>query len=380
MFMGNPSPGGYAGLRFDVSSGQYRLNNYSSPGADNGNSSLVSLPAGYATTQLDPVLILWASATSATIYWDGGNSGALTISNPGFANIDNFTEAYLNSTAATGSITVYAEYFLGTGTPDSTQRAALLTRSQKVEEIAGLTVTRGWALNPAGSAGDSAGSTLAALVGSTALTNYGMLIAADAHPVSRGGGTAVSFAGTIPALNGTVGTSFAAQSPTIASYFSGTLTPFAYTLQSGTLPAGLTLNSSTGVISGTPTTAGTTTGLVIRATDASSNTANSNSFSIVIAPPAATSMTIALKQSDGTTPAASITGIEYAILNAATVAAATAVLDTGTGESTDGSGNLVLDLTGLGLTVGQVRYVVAGKSNGTPGANFDGWQGPATAA
>ena len=56
------------------------------------------------------------------------------------------------------------------------------------------------------------------------------------------------------------------------------------------------------------------------------------------------------------------------------------MLDTGTGESTDGSGNLVLDLTGLGLTVGQVRYVVAGKSNGTVGANFDGWHGPATAA
>jgi hypothetical protein len=195
-----------------------------------------------------------------------------------------------------------------------------------------------------------------------------------------GGGTAVSFTGTIPTLNGTQGTSFAAQSPTIASYFSGSLTPFTYSIFSGTLPAGLSLNSSTGVISGTPTTAGTTTGLVIRATDASSNTANSNSFSIVIAPPAATAMTIALKQSDGTTPAASITGIEYAILNAATVAAATAVLDTGTGESTDGSGNLVLDLTGLGLTVGQVRYVVAGKSNGTAGANFDGWHGPATAA
>jgi hypothetical protein len=96
--------------------------------------------------------------------------------------------------------------------------------------------------------------------------------------------------------------------------------------------------------------------------------------------PAATSITIALKQSNGTTAAASITGIEYAILNAATLGAATAILDTGTGESTDASGNLVLDITGLGLSPGDVRYVVAGKSNGTPGADFDGWQGPATAA
>jgi hypothetical protein len=40
----------------------------------------------------------------------------------------------------------------------------------------------------------------------------------------------------------------------------------------------------------------------------------------------------------------------------------------------------VLDITGLGLVDGNVRYVLAGKSNGTVGADFDGWQGPATAA
>ena len=91
-------------------------------------------------------------------------------------------------------------------------------------------------------------------------------------------------------------------------------------------------------------------------------------------------MTIALKQSDGTTAAASITGIQYAILNASTLATATAILAAGTGESTDASGNLVLDITGLGLTPGQVRYVIAGKSNGTVGADFDGWHGPAVAA
>ena len=192
-----------------------------------------------------------------------------------------------------------------------------------------------------------------------------------------GGSTPIAFTGTIPTLEGTVGAAF---SEDLSSYFSGTETPFAYTVQSGTLPAGLTLNSSTGVISGTPTTPGTATGIVIRGTDATPDTDDSNSFSIDISPAAATSMTIALKQSDGTTAAASITGIEYAILNAATLGAATAILDTGTGESTDGSGNLVLDITGLGLVDGNVRYVLAGKSNGTVGADFDGWQGPATAA
>ncbi|MFN7564995.1 MAG: putative Ig domain-containing protein, partial [Prosthecobacter sp.] len=46
-----------------------------------------------------------------------------------------------------------------------------------------------------------------------------------------------------------------------------TATPFTYTVQSGTLPAGLTLNSSTGLISGTPTSL-TTAIFTIRATDA----------------------------------------------------------------------------------------------------------------
>ncbi len=88
----------------------------------------------------------------------------------------------------------------------------------------------------------------------------------------------VAFAGTVPGQSATVGAAF---SLNLASYYSGTQTPFTYTVQSGALPAGLTLSGST--ISGTPTTAGTISGIVIRATDASSNTANSNSFSITVA-------------------------------------------------------------------------------------------------
>jgi hypothetical protein len=91
--------------------------------------------------------------------------------------------------------------------------------------------------------------------------------------------TAVAFGGTVPAQNATQGVAF---SLPLASYFSGTLTPFAYTLQSGTLPAGLSLNASTGEISGTPTTPGVSSGIVIRATDTGPNTADTNSFSITV--------------------------------------------------------------------------------------------------
>lgn len=52
----------------------------------------------------------------------------------------------------------------------------------------------------------------------------------------------------------------------------------------GSWPAGVTV-SSAGVISGTPTTAGTYTSLQVRATDAGSLTADSNAFTITVAAP-----------------------------------------------------------------------------------------------
>ena len=52
-----------------------------------------------------------------------------------------------------------------------------------------------------------------------------------------------------------------------------------YTLVSGTLPAGLTVSSS-GLISGTPTSSTTVTGLVFGATDANGTTTNSSSITI----------------------------------------------------------------------------------------------------
>jgi hypothetical protein len=52
-----------------------------------------------------------------------------------------------------------------------------------------------------------------------------------------------------------------------SAYWTGGKDPRTYTLRTGTLPAGLSLNSSTGVLSGTPTTQTTATGLVIRCSD-----------------------------------------------------------------------------------------------------------------
>ncbi len=70
----------------------------------------------------------------------------------------------------------------------------------------------------------------------------------------------------------------AAYSQTLAA--TGGLTPYTWSIMSGSLPAGLTLNSSTGVISGTPTATGTSS-FTVRVTDANSKS-TTKTLSIVI--------------------------------------------------------------------------------------------------
>lgn len=95
----------------------------------------------------------------------------------------------------------------------------------------------------------------------------------DAGPVP------ISFNGLVPDQLGTKGIAFGLD---IANHFSGTELPFTYSLPSGTLPSGLTLNGVTGYINGTPTTAEGQAGIVIRGSDLTADSADSNAFSITI--------------------------------------------------------------------------------------------------
>lgn len=63
----------------------------------------------------------------------------------------------------------------------------------------------------------------------------------------------------------------------------GGTAPYTYSIASGSLPTGVTLNSSTGAVSGTPTVNGSFTGIVIRATDAFGLTDDLDSFDLTVA-------------------------------------------------------------------------------------------------
>jgi hypothetical protein len=80
-----------------------------------------------------------------------------------------------------------------------------------------------------------------------------------------------------PVTSASIGAAYTGATPTTTN---GTA-PYTYSL-TGTLPAGLSLNSSTGVISGTPTTIQTASGLVLIVTDANGVAASSSSFSIAV--------------------------------------------------------------------------------------------------
>jgi hypothetical protein len=98
--------------------------------------------------------------------------------------------------------------------------------------------------------------------------------------MARGRGSApptLTVAGT-PVTTATQGSVYAGF--TVAG--SGGTPPYTYSVTAGTLPTGLTLDASSGAVSGTPSGTGTSSGIVLRVTDSLSQTADLASFSIAV--------------------------------------------------------------------------------------------------
>lgn len=87
----------------------------------------------------------------------------------------------------------------------------------------------------------------------------------------------ISFAGTVPSLQTTVGAAFSFD---FAAFFSGNRAPFIYSLASGSLPPGIVFSGS--MLIGTASAAQSLSGLSVVAIDADLNVATSNSFSFSV--------------------------------------------------------------------------------------------------
>jgi len=116
--------------------------------------------------------------------------------------------------------------------------------------------------------------------------------AAGTGSCSTGGTTTITLSPTtLP--NGTVSTAY---SQTITA--SGGTSPYTFAVTAGALPAGLTLNGTTGVLSGTPTAAGTSS-FTVTATDSASHTGN-QPYSVTIGTQATTCSGVSFSIADAT--------------------------------------------------------------------------------
>lgn len=90
-------------------------------------------------------------------------------------------------------------------------------------------------------------------------------------------GNLLAITGT-PVTTATVGVVYAG----FTVIATGGTPPYTYSVASGSLPAGITLNAGSGAVTGTPTVLGTYASIVLRATDAVSATANLAAFTITV--------------------------------------------------------------------------------------------------
>lgn len=217
---------------------------------------------------------------------------------PMSAGTVNFTVTAIDATTGAGApFSVSGTYNLTIGAPTVVVAPAGGIASPAIGTAYSLTFTASGATHPYGFV-ISAGALPAGLSLSSAGVLSGTPTAAGTFNFTVQATDANLFAGTraysftiapptlgvVPATLPT-GTRNVAYSQTVSA--SGGTTPYSFTVTAGALPAGLTLNSTTGVVSGTPTTA-STYHFTITARDSTTGTGapftNSRAYSIPIAP------------------------------------------------------------------------------------------------
>ena len=230
------------------------------------------------------------TTTSATYTAPAASSTALTVT----VTATSVADATKTGTAtiavpAAPSITTSALLAGTVGTAYSATIAGSGGITPYTWTITSGTLPSGLSMN---SAGVISGTPVAAGVGTTNLTfqirdsgTATALTATKTLGLTINAAPAITFTGTVPAT-GMFNVAYTGSAA--ASGGGGALT---YTVSAGSLPAGLSLNASSGAITGTPTAVGTST-FTIRAADAYGDSATQG-YSIVVSYPALTVTTAA---------------------------------------------------------------------------------------
>ncbi len=229
-------------------------------------------------------------------------------------------------------------------TVDATDAVTLAAVVTNDKNAAGVT----WTVSGGGTLSNT--TTTAATYTAPAASNAALTVTVTATSVADPAktGTATITVPAAPAITtgalaaGTVG---AAYSATIAG--SGGITPYKWTITSGTLPAGLSMNSA-GVISGTPTATGVgTTNLTFLLTDSGTATALTATTTLGLTIDAAPAIGFT-----GTVPATANYNVAY----------------TGSAAASGGAGALTYSISAGALPTGLTLNAATGAITGTPTA------------
>ena len=196
---------------------------------------------------------------SATLNGVSGNTGLTVQAAPPAPTLSSIAVTPANPTILTGA----TQQFTATGTySDSSTQNLTSQVTWASSSTAVATIGTGGLATGVSAGTTTISATLSGVSGSTGLT-------VQAAPLSIT---------TASLPNGTVG---AAYSATLAA--TGGTGPYSWSMVSGSLPSGLTLNLATGVISGTPTAAATSN-FTVQVTDSASPAATSSkALSITVA-------------------------------------------------------------------------------------------------
>lgn len=257
--------------------------------------------AGAITVPAAPTLTAARGNGQVTLSWvDGATGGAAITGHKLYAGPSPSTLALV------GTITSASPY-IETGLPNGTTRYYALTALNSVGESANSTVANATPAPtpvPASTYANSTEARANTTGFSSPLQGVQQRLATIGYPITLDYGsgsdtaTGTTISPALMALQSRIATAEAALTPTpisISGTPGGGTTGVAYTFSpttangrgskafalSGTLPAGLAFSTATGTISGTPTTAATTSGLTITVTD-TTGSASLGPFSIAV--------------------------------------------------------------------------------------------------